>query len=72
MSGSNDDRNWRLLLQEMKDRAAMFEAKSDIEKTTSFPIISKEILELGRALGLDLEQCREKLEEVFHRVQSDL
>lgn len=50
MSGSDEDRRWRLLLQEMEDRAAMFKVKPDNEKETFFAITSKEIMELGRAL----------------------
>ncbi len=43
MSGSDEDRKWRLILQEMEDRAALFKAKPDNEKATFFAIVFTDI-----------------------------
>lgn len=62
---SDNERKWRLLDQEIEDRAAMFEGLADIEKAAFFEAAVEEIMDLGRALGLDTSECRNKLEQEF-------
>lgn len=67
MNETDKVRKWRLLLQEIEDRAAMFKAVPHTHKASFFEATSEEITELGVALGLDPNECRQKLEQVFAR-----
>lgn len=59
------ERRWRLLAQEIEDRAALFKTIPEREKAAFFEAAVQAIIDLGRALEFDSEECRNKFERVL-------
>jgi hypothetical protein len=68
---SEHGRKWLLLIREVAERSKLFAEMSDADRAKSLHLAMEDALDLGRALGFGLDECRREFHKLFDAEVSD-